>query len=213
MVKTGARARRLEALLIHAGLRRSDEQPPRARVDDLPADLRREIDSLYRDLGGRAEAPSLRPGTWDLVFGGGLVIELDEELHFNRYRGLSLSVDWTKGLPWATDYLNYCAEYEDTCLADGRWGKRWTNPSCEKLFGPAGTPGSFSAGGAPRWKQRALYDAIKDAFALAGMGVRLARLAVYDRCDGIALGAILAGSERVDPDALASLVKERTTSE
>ncbi|HDH24818.1 MAG TPA: hypothetical protein ENH00_01315 [Actinobacteria bacterium] len=168
---------------------------------------------MYRDLGGRAEAPSLRPGTWDLVFGGGLVIELDEELHFNRYRGLSLSVDWTKGLPWATDYLNYCAEYEDTCLADGRWGKRWTNPSCEKLFGPAGTPGSFSAGGAPRWKQRALYDAIKDAFALAGMGVRLARLAVYDRCDGIALGAILAGSERVDPDALASLVKERTTSE
>jgi len=169
--------------------------------------------ALYRGFGGRVEAPSLRPGKWDLVFDGGFVVELDDELHFNRYRALTLSGDWARRLPWTTDYLKYCADGEERCLADGRWGKRWTNPSCERLFGAADTPGSFDAGGAPRWKQRALYDAIKDAYALAGLGVRLARLSVYDRCDGVELGAILAGHERVDPDALALLAKERTTPE
>jgi hypothetical protein len=211
VVKTGARAGKLEALLIDAGLHRSTEEPPRARVENLPIDFKAHIDALYMDLDGQVEAPSFRPGKWDLAFEGGLVVELDEELHFNRYRALTLSGNWTQRLPWTTDYLSYCDHHEPNCLADGRWGKRWTNPSCERLFGPADAPGSFGAGGAPRWKQRALYDAIKDAFALAGVGVRLARLAVYDRCEGVELGAILAGHERVSPNALASLVKERTT--
>lgn len=91
----------------------------------------------------------------------------------------------------------------------GGWGKRWTNSSCEKLFGPPDLPGAFYAGGAPRWKQRALHDATKDAFALSRMGVRLARLAVYDRCDCIELGMALAGDRHTNPAALVAFLEER----
>jgi hypothetical protein len=43
--------------------------------------------------------PPLRPGAWDLVFADGLVVELDEELHFNRYRAQSLQNEWATDLP------------------------------------------------------------------------------------------------------------------
>jgi len=41
------------------------------------------------------------------------------------------------------------------------------------------------------------------------MGVRLARLAVYDRCDGIELGVALAGDRHINPAALVAFVEER----
>ena len=116
---------------------------------------------VHATLGGRDESPQLRPGSWDLAFDGELLIELDEELHFNRYRSVTLRRDWTTALPWRNDYLRYCRDREVDCLAAGSWGKRWSNPSCEAMFGPGDPSGVFRQGGAPRWKQRALYDAIK----------------------------------------------------
>jgi len=209
MVRTGARARALEALLVRAGLRPAPEQPPSARIDDLPSDAAGRVVALYRQLGGQDEPARFRPGKWDLAFEHGLVIELDEQLHFNRYRALTLAGEWARLLPWRDEYLTYCRDREADCLADGRWGQRWTNPSCEKLFGPADPPGTFHGAGAPRWKQRALYDAMKDAAALASTAVRLARLAVYDKVEGIELGAGLEGQIRIDPAALASFVDSR----
>lgn len=148
-----------------------------------------------------------------MAFEHGLVIELDEQLHFNRYRAMSLTVEWARTLPWHDDYLTYCRDREADCLADGRWGQRWTNPSCEKLFGSADPPGTFQGAGAPRWKQRALYDAIRDAVALAGTTVRLARLAIYDKVEGIELGAGLEGYKPVEPAALAAFVDSRLAAE
>lgn len=54
-------------------------------------------------------------------------------------------------------------------------------------------------------------DAETDArlVALARTGVRLARLAVHDRCDGIELDVVLAGDRRLNPAALVALVEER----
>jgi hypothetical protein len=57
-----------------------------------------ELHALYRRLGGLLATPTWRPGGWDLVFGGSLVVELDEELHFNRYRALTLNSSWAKGV-------------------------------------------------------------------------------------------------------------------
>src|SRR5207247_5846986 len=93
---------------------------------------------LYRELGGAESEPTLRPGPWDLVFKGPVVVELDEELHFNRYRGLTLTASWAEQLPWTSTYRAYCEKHEADCLAAGTWGKRWTNPSCERMFGAAG---------------------------------------------------------------------------
>lgn len=209
MVRTGARARALERLLIQAGFRPAEAEPPSARIEALPSETADVVYGLYRELGGQDEAARLRPGKWDLAFDGDLVVEIDEQLHFNRYRALTLAGEWAGCLPWRDDYLDYCRHREADCLADGRWGQRWTNPSCERLFGKAGPPGTLDYGGAPRWKQRALYDAVKDAFAVAGRGVRLVRLAIYDTVSGRALGEILEDASRIDPDALIALVDAR----
>jgi len=57
------------------------------------------IDKLYQALGGME--PTLRPGSWDLAArtetGEVIVIGLDEELHFNRYRRQTLSAPWYAG--------------------------------------------------------------------------------------------------------------------
>lgn len=178
MVTTGRRALALEVLLVRAGHRvaHSCRSAPRAE-DFSPEDFQR-VDATYRALGGTATDARFRPGPWDLAFDGGLVVELDEELHFNRYRRSTLEQPWTSPMPWRDDYLTFSLECESACLAAGRWGKRWTNTSCERLFGAADPPGTFVPVGAPRWKQRALYDAMKDIWALGGRHVQLARLAM-----------------------------------
>ncbi len=166
VVKTGARASALKQLLVRVGYEPVVRSLPGPRMQDLPPDRLKQIAHLYRVLGGTRVSPQFRPGAWDLVFQGGLIVELDEELHFNRYRRATLEPAWTAELPWRHDYLEYTVDHETECLAAARWGKRWTNPSCEALFGVPDPPGTFAARGAPRWKQRALYDAMKDAAAL-----------------------------------------------
>lgn len=162
---------------------------------------------LYRKLGGVQTQPRLAPGKWDLAFAD-LVVELDEELHFNRYRCATLSDEWTKALPWSADYRRFSAEYEGECIRAGSWGKRWTTDSAEAQFGPASEPKDLPRHGAPRWKQRALYDSMKDALADSG-AVRLARLSVHDVVGSVTLDTILNGRAECDLDALAKLIERR----
>jgi hypothetical protein len=206
VVRTGARAAGLQAILASAGLTPATA-PPAPRLSDL-GPLAAKIESLYRALGGRQLDPSLRPGAWDLAVCDGLLVELDEELHFNRYRRLTMEATWAAPLPWSSDYRRHCVDYEPSCLAAAQWGKRWTNPSCERLFGAGATPGELAGGGAPRWKQRALYDAIKDAAASAG-SVQLARVATVDVVAGAQLGDVLAGRSTVAPGLVADFVRRR----
>ena len=85
------------------------------------------------------------------------------------------------------------------------------------LLALAAIPGSIfpqedidSPGGSSRWKQRALYDAMKDAAAYAAdSDYPLARLSVHDTVNGVRLGSVLQGKANADPDALIALVRER----
>lgn len=63
--------------------------PARPGLNDLTE--AEELLHLYRSLGGAQERPDLRSGLWDLVFAGPFLVELDEELHFNRYRAATLA--------------------------------------------------------------------------------------------------------------------------
>jgi len=173
MVRTGRRIGVLVDRLERLGHRRVPVPPP-PRLADLPADLRDSVMSLYASLGG-LEPVVLRPGAWDLAFDG-FVVEHHEEFHFNRYRRASLELPWAAALPWQSDYLRFCDEHEQACIAGGQ---RWTNASCERMFGPAEPVGTFATTGAPRWKQRAVYDVMKDALAASG-AIRLCRLSIYD---------------------------------
>ena len=139
-----------------------------------------------------------------------MVIELDEELHFNRYRRITLEPDWMKSLPGRDRYRTFATGREPECLA-ATWGQRWTNVSSESLFGVADARGQFIANGAPRWKQRALYDAMKDAAALADDRIRLIRLATHDEIGGVRLGAALERRASLDLDIFRELVTQRTS--
>lgn len=143
-----------------------------------------------------------------MAFEGPMVVEFDEELHFNRYRAATLSVSWEQTLPWRQAYLRHCADHEAECLAAGRWGKRWTNDSCDRMFS-GGPAGDLNGDGAPRWKQRALYDAMKDGVAHAGMGVELVRLSVYDDVAGQQLGVALESTASLPSRALLGLLAQR----
>lgn len=209
MVRTGERAAALVALLSDAGVHVIPERPVAPRAESLPSPLRDDVLELYRALDGRSERPALRPGAWDLALASGAVVELDEELHFNRYRAVTFDRAWSARLPWRDDYLAMCHAHEQDCVRAGSWGKRWTNSSCEAMFGPAGSAGELDAG-APRWKQRALYDAIKDAQAAAGGGRSLVRLSVHDRVGGTTLGVVLEARAAADLDALLRLVNRRS---
>jgi hypothetical protein len=210
MVKTGQRAGALKELLINAGFRESSNVVRPPRLAEIAGEVETGIRDAYGHLGGLDMHPVLRPGSWDLSFDGGLVVELDEELHFNRYRAMTLDFPWADELPWKADYVRLAGSHESHCLSAGRWGKRWTNPSCERMFGPAAPAGDFDNGGAPRWKQRALYDMVKDAAALTHPDLRLTRISVYDRIDGIEVSQLLDGSATVSLESMALFIKGRT---
>ena len=123
MVRTGGRAAVLQQLLLDTGLR-SAPSPPRPHISDLPEMMRSEFLSLYRAFGGTDAQPTFRPGPWDLSFNDNLVVELDEELHFNRYRQTTLDSSWSKDLPWTAAYRSFCRLHEGECRSAGSWGKQ-----------------------------------------------------------------------------------------
>lgn len=139
--------------------------------------------TCYRMVGGVLAQPPERPGPWDLQLDD-LAVELDEERHFNRYRAVTLDI-----IPYQRNgdflvgaYQSYCAARETECLQAARWGGYWTNRSAESQFGPADPPGILGNRGAPRWRQRAYYDALKD-LASIGKLIRLSRVAIWDQVE------------------------------
>jgi hypothetical protein len=205
------RQARLQGLLTDLGRKPGGVRPPAPRLDTLPAEAAERVLDLYRAFGGTAESMVVfRPGVWDIVFADGSLVELDEEQHFNRYRRKSLEPAWADSLPWADDYRRYCDDHEPASLRKASRGGYWASPSTERMFGPADPPGTFGPSGSPRWKQRALYDAMRDALAAAGV-VRLSRVAVWDELCDTTLARVLDGRAEADHEALAELVALRST--
>ncbi|WP_443677654.1 DUF7255 family protein [Mycobacterium hackensackense] len=213
MVRTGARAEALRDLLTRAGFEPLAAGPKAPRIEDLPSRARALVQDVYSSLGGTVLKPSLQPGAWDLAFSGELVVELDEELHFNRYRAQTLEPCWAASLPWRDAYLEQAQEHEGECTTAGRWGNRWTTPSSEAMFGQPDLPGELDRGaGAPRWKQRALYDSMKDIAALHS-STTLARISVWDKIGDDRVGDMLSRGVTGHVGLLRQLIEKRTTSD
>lgn len=207
MVRTGARVAELGRLLGEAGMRSATRVQPSPRLSDLPASLQDELLALYRLLGGVLQEPRLRPGSWDLAFDDGLLVELDEEFHFTRYRRQTLDGEFERVLPWAGDYRTFIDLHEARAIAPGG---RWSNASTDRMFGGSDPVGQFQNRGSSRWKQRALYDSVKDAAAASGL-VRLSRVSIYDVVEGLPLDRVLYGGAAVDAGALQAFVRSRAS--
>ncbi len=208
MTRTGARAAALSELLEAGGLTAA-ERPPRPRINEVPGVARTRIEDVYRALNGN---PNLlhqaKPGAFDLCVSttdGPLIVELDEEQHFNRYRATTLSFPWAEAFPWVSAYRDYSRVHEADLARKFISGGRWTNASAPRYFGTASAPGDFSGVGSPRWRQRAFYDAVKDLLP----GIRLARIAVFDVVDGRSVEAVLRSKDHSAGAAVRRLVESR----
>lgn len=137
--------------------------------------------AVYRSLGGIMNDIPANLRTWDMIVDG-IAVELDEMLHFNRYRQITLLSTAYNALPHfpLLEYRQYCLERELGCIKAGSYGGKWSNNSCEMQFGRASDTGSFDGNGSPRWKQRAFYDFIKDLSPLL-IGVSLVRISIWDK--------------------------------
>jgi hypothetical protein len=75
----------------------------------------------------------------------------------------------------------------------------------------AGGPvGHLDGPGAPRWKQRAFYDAVKDSAAGSVIDLAIARVAIYDLVNGAVLGDVLERRAFAEPAAVLALIEQRT---
>lgn len=206
---TGKRARTLEASLQAAGYEFVDKSDEDAAVTyDLPAEVRTTIVELYRSMGGILDLEDFSAGDWDFNLTGGLKIEFDEYLHFNRYRGTTLPVPWAENVPWSADYEIFCETFEYKCLR-GRLEGMWANKSSERMFGPSDPIGVLGDLGSSRWKQRALYDAVRDAYA-CHRNLALARISVTDTIYGRSVDRELKKGKPLNPDGLRALIDART---
>jgi len=163
---------------------------------------------VYRLLGGILTECPLRVGAWDVEVGD-VVIELDEEQHFNRYRSITLqSAIYSELSTFPLDeYLTYCERYEPKCLSKADNRNYWATSSTDNQFGLSSAPGDLDPPGSSRWKQRAFYDFLKD-LAPGLIGTRMARVSVWDTVD--ASGGSVQLHEILDApsahNALASIV-------
>jgi hypothetical protein len=174
-----------------------------------------EIKSVYQTLGGVLPAFPLNLRDWDMVFDG-VAVEFDEYLHFNRYRSVTLkSASYARlsGFPMDA-YERYCSEGEKLCLRNGGGGGRWSNASCVTQFGEGALRKDLGGNGAPRWKQRAFYDFVKDLSPLL-IDVTVVRIAVWDAVvDGVStrtVEEILEAPSETSSAALAALVRQRAS--
>ncbi len=135
---------------------------------------------IYKIIGGTQDEFPLNIKGWDIEVDG-IGLELDEHLHFNRYRLQTLRSSIYADLPaFPKDvYVEYCEAHEQDCLSSGSYGGKWSNESCEKQFGPPGEYGDLTGMGAPRWKQRAFYDFVKDITPLL-IGIPCVRISIWD---------------------------------
>ena len=152
------------------------------KVDDVHrSDHRPEIERISRALGGTLVSIPLNLRPWDMEFEG-IAVELDECLHFNCYRGITLNSKIYERLLSEfplKEYQSYCSERSEECRSAGSWGKRWSNESSKIQFGGACQPRRSCADGATRWKQRAFYDFVKD-LSPSLLEVPVARIAIWD---------------------------------
>jgi hypothetical protein len=164
------------------------EAYPQARYLTTPVswkDLQRkkletEVLGIYKKLGGVAETPLIHSENFSIELEN-IVLELDEERNFNRYRAQTLESTLYEQMPKfpLEKYRSYCRNFESECLKSASFGSYWTNEESEKQFGKAGEKGELHKEGAPAWKQKAFNDFLHDITPLV-LPIKLLRISIWD---------------------------------
>ena len=157
--------------------------------------LANEVQSVYKNIGGVNESFPMNY-RWDIQRQD-FIIELDEELHFNKYRLITLDSGIYDNYPFfsVANYRIYCEKYECNCLRAGSWGGKWKSQSSEKQFLQSGPDGELKGNGSSRWRQRAFYDYLKDINSLV-RDIKVIRISIYDQFHGDQLKFILEAQDK-----------------
>ncbi len=153
----------------------SHNKPDKAMF--LQSEFYEEIYRVYKSLGGLLDEPPFNVGDWDINLEK-VIIECDEENHFNRYRLKTLeSPIYNSDINFNIQkYKKYCKGYEKKCRTDGQYG---SSPSSQKQFGECELDKDMTASDYSRWKQRAFYDYLRDVYSKI-TGIPVIRISIYD---------------------------------
>lgn len=134
----------------------------------------------YGNLGGLMDPPDIKFTVSFMEFGR-FCVQLDEAIHFNRYRAKTLrSAFYEKLASFPTmKYRTYCRKYEVECLKAGTSKPYWTNDEAEKHFGKSQHSGDLGLNGSAGWKMTAFKDFLTDLICRKRK-IRLLRIPVWD---------------------------------
>jgi hypothetical protein len=122
------------------------------------------LTEIYEDLGGQGELPLLQKLKFDFKIKRNLII-WDDELHFNRYRLISLRSDLYSdfNFQFTEGVKRVCRTFEKECLKAGLQERIWKgSPFAKSSFGKPSEPADFTQNGSPGWKLTAYNDAQMD---------------------------------------------------
>lgn len=139
------------------------------------------LKNTFSELGGQESLPLLEKLKFDFKIGRQLIL-WDEELHFNRYRLITLKSELYQEMsfPFFESYKRLCRTYEKEALKTGMTSRIWSGPPIAKtFFGEATEPGDFSGNGATGWKLLA-YNSAQTDLQTRIHGYKLIRLNPYE---------------------------------
>ena len=133
------------------------------------------------DLGGKGTFPLFEKVSVDFKFGRTLIL-WDEELVFNRYRGITFKSELYEEFQFTflEGHKRLCRTYEKEALKAGMQQRIWEgSPLATRLFGQPSEPGDFHGVGATGWKLLA-YNHLQVDLLTRIHGYKLIRLCPYE---------------------------------
>ncbi|HEY8400317.1 MAG TPA: hypothetical protein VIK89_03590 [Cytophagaceae bacterium] len=148
--------------------------------DIRKAGLYDEAQETYVELGGKGSFP-VDPAPYAIELENAAII-LDDDLHFNRYRAITLRSQVYQKIKTVQvdNYKRFCRQFESECIKAGIAGDRWTNQRSESFFGLSQQErGDLSGNGSAEWKYKAFRDYLTD-LANVIFKHKVIRISIYD---------------------------------
>jgi hypothetical protein len=139
------------------------------------------LSTVLEDLGGKGSFPLFEKVPVDFKFGRTLIL-WDEELVFNRYRGITFMSDLYEEFQFTflEGHKRLCRTYEKEALKVGMQQRIWEGPPlATRVFGQPSEPGDFHGVGATGWKLIA-YNHLQVDLLTRIHGYKLIRLSPYE---------------------------------
>jgi hypothetical protein len=133
------------------------------------------------DLGGKGSFPLFEKVPVDFKFGRTLIL-WDDELVFNRYRGITFRSELYEEFQFSflEGHKRLCRTSEKEALKAGMQQRIWEGPPlATRVFGQPSEPGDFHGVGATGWKLIA-YNHLQVDLLTRIHGFKLIRLSPYE---------------------------------